>query len=386
MTEFSKRPIKKRGGTQKAASFSFDDVELSKKAQATLDSMKDNSSGVSPHSEDPVFKDASKLERVLIQYIIPHPDNSRYFPVDLLMSQKCIEELNDCVVCEKGVLENRLAKDNPRFNDVDDEIAEIKTLAQSIKANSLNQPIVVWMRNTTDYPIQTGHRRYYALRFLYGPDHYVKVKILANEPEHPAVLRFVENANRKNLRLYDAMDSYAKSLIDLEEALSGIEESAERKEYICGQLGIQHATYYRYEKLHKYLNIINPIIESGYFSGIKSSAAFIATVEKAHPENEIEGVSKFVSYVLEHKKIPDDISMIFKQNEDILTDKKVGRGRARKFYNFPKIPTSSPEVVKSFLSQDMTKLDTGVDWDKLDFSDPNALQAAIEKLFVSLLK
>ena len=144
---------------------------VSKKSQQMLDELKErDKSKESEVHDDPLFKTPSELDRVLMDYIQPQADNPRYLPVTFAKKadEESIAALQDCVVCEKGVLENRLAKDNPRYDAVNNEIDEIKGLAETLKHSELVHPISVWRKNMSDYGIVAGHRRFYAIRYLYG--------------------------------------------------------------------------------------------------------------------------------------------------------------------------------------------------------------------------
>ena len=157
---------------------------VSKKSQQMLDDLKQrDKSKESDVHDDPLFKTSSEIDRVLVDYIQPQPDNPRYLPVKFVrgIDSSDTKLLTNCVVCEKGLLENRLEKSNPRYNSVQREIEEIRGLAETLKHSELVHPITVWRKNMADYPIVSGHRRYYAIRFLYGGLIKVKVKIYAEK-------------------------------------------------------------------------------------------------------------------------------------------------------------------------------------------------------------
>ena len=152
-----------------------------KKGQQMLDDLNARDKSKESEGHDvPILKTSSELDRVLVDYIQPQSDNSRYLPVTFAQKadNESIAALDNCVVCEKGILENRLSKDNPRYDAVNLEIEEIKNLAETLKHSELVHPISVWRKNMTDYPIVAGHRRLYAIRFLYGGLIKVNVKIL----------------------------------------------------------------------------------------------------------------------------------------------------------------------------------------------------------------
>ena len=60
--------------------------------------------------------------------------------------------------------------------------------------------------------------------------------------------------------------------------------------------------------------------------------------------------------------------------------KIVTKGRKKSVFTLPKIKISQSNSLKSILTQDVTKIDCGVDWDTLDFADPDSIKEALEKL------
>ena len=260
---------------------------VSKKSQQMLDDLKarDKSKESEVH-DDPIFKTSSELDRVLVDYIQPQSDNSRYLPVTFAQKSddESIAALSNCVVCEKGVLENRLSKDNPRYDAVSLEIEEIKNLAETLKHSELVHPISVWRKNMTDYPIVAGHRRFYAIRFLYGGLIKVKVKIYAEKPRNLNVLRHIENFSRSDLTPPDALNSYAKAVRELE-SLEGAKMQTERTSLVTSYLGISRPSYYRYDKLYEHFEIVYKLLENKV---VTSLIALYEEIKKAEKYNDAE--------------------------------------------------------------------------------------------------
>ena len=77
-----------------------------------LDDLKARDKSKNEVHDDPIFKTSSELDGVLVDYIQPQSDNSRYLPVTFAQKSddESIAALDNCVVCEKGILENRLSK------------------------------------------------------------------------------------------------------------------------------------------------------------------------------------------------------------------------------------------------------------------------------------
>ena len=345
---------------------------VSKKSQQMLDDLKarDKSKESEVH-DDPIFKTSSELDRVLVDYIQPQSDNSRYLPVTFAQKSddESIAALSNCVVCEKGVLENRLSKDNPRYDAVSLEIEEIKNLAETLKHSELVHPISVWRKNMTDYPIVAGHRRFYAIRFLYGGLIKVKVKIYAEKPRNLNVLRHIENFSRSDLTPPDALNSYAKAVRELE-SLEGAKMQTERTSLVTSYLGISRPSYYRYDKLYEHFEIVYKLLDNKV---VTSLIALYEEIKKAEKYNDAERYLNRLADVGKFKKyIPSDIS------------KKPGR--AKQYITMPKVKVTQTSAIRRLLTEDVTKLDIGIDWENVNFDDAAALEKVLKSLLVSLSK
>ena len=345
---------------------------VSKKSQQMLDDLKarDKSKESEVH-DDPIFKTSSELDRVLVDYIQPQSDNSRYLPVTFAQKSddESIAALSNCVVCEKGVLENRLSKDNPRYDAVSLEIEEIKNLAETLKHSELVHPISVWRKNMTDYPIVAGHRRFYAIRFLYGGLIKVKVKIYAEKPRNLNVLRHIENFSRSDLTPPDALNSYAKAVRELE-SLEGAKMQTERTSLVTSYSGISRPSYYRYDKLYEHFEIVYKLLENKV---VTSLIALYEEIKKAEKYNDVERYLNRLADVGKFKKyIPSNIS------------KKPGR--AKQYITMPKVKVTQTSAIRRLLTEDVTKLDIGIDWENVNFDDAAALEKVLKSLLVSLSK
>lgn len=347
---------------------------VSKKSQQMLDDLKqrDKSKESSVH-DDPMFKTSSEVDRVLVDYIQPQSDNPRYLPVKFAKRDdpESIASLTDCVVCEKDIIENRLNKANPRYDAVNAEIEEIKGLAETLKHSELIHPIAVWRKNMSDYAIVAGHRRYYAIRYLYGGLIKVKVKIYAEKPRNISVLRHIENFSRNDLTLPDALSSYSNAVTELENIEHNKLET-NRASIVTSYLGIGRTTFYRYDKLHDYRQHVMPLLENRI---VESLRGLYEEIIKAEEEGR-EEVEKYLVELFKNRK--------FSKYLQAPTIKKAGR--TKQYISLPKVKVNQTSAIKRLLKEDVTQLELGIDWDKVDFDDPKLLEAALKELIKSLTK
>jgi ParB family chromosome partitioning protein len=276
------------------------------------------------------------------------------------------------VVCEKGLLENRLDKSDPQCTQVDDEIEKIIALAENIKELGLIHPITVWRANTTNYPVVTGHRRYYALRYLYGTNVKVRCKIHFERPSNLKAQRHAENFLRMNLPPAQALDSFIQARTEMAPDLEGL-KATEAGQLVCKRLGMSNALRYRYEKLAQYEKEISALFKSKLFNSINAADEFVKECEKCFKSNS-EEVSAYLQKILKSGKVVSP------------QPKKAKKSSAKKYFTLPKIRVEHSQAVKRLLTEDVTTLDIGVDWDNVDFEDPAHVEMLLERLIIHLTK
>lgn len=345
---------------------------VSKKSQQMLDELKErDKSKESEVHDDPLFKTPSELDRVLVDYIQPQTDNPRYLPVTFAKKadEESIAALKSCVVCEKGLLENRLPKDNPRYDAVNKEIEEIKGLAETLKHSELVHPISVWRKNMADYPIVAGHRRYYAIRYLYGGLIKVKVKIYAEKPQNLNVLRHIENFSRSDLTPPDALRSYAKAVQELE-SLEAEQMQKDRISVVTSYLGISRTSFFRYDKLYEHFAVVVPLLER------KVVTSIVALYEEIKQAEQNQDVARYLQTLKTEGKFLKYLP----------TEAPRKAGRAKQYITMPKVKVSQTTAIRRLLTEDVTKLDVGIDWENVKFDDAAEVEKVLKVLLSSLTK
>lgn len=361
---------------------------VSQRSREKLDALKErDKSKESEVHDQPLFRTSFEVDRILLNYIQPQVDNPRYLPVTIPSTQKAedIAALTDCVVCEKGILENRLPKNHPRYADVEKEMLAIRELAETLRHNDLIHLITVWRANMSNYPIVAGHRRYYAIRFLYGGMVKIKVKIYLKKPKSVHILRHVENFSRAALSPPDALKSYISAINELRAQL-GDEYEKNKFKLTCSHLGLSKSKYYRYEKLVKYEIIVMPILVEGYVTQLRD---FPDEISKAENRGGEETVHQYLQAILDAKKfLPfSEVAQINSESDKSKLEVqklRKSRGRAKKFISFPKVEVAHSSAIKRLLSEDVTKLDLGIEWDSLDLDDTKQLEDVLKTIIQKL--
>lgn len=365
-------------------------VQLGKKAQQLAESKQVAQDHQPPEwHDDPLFSDKYTYDNIIVQRVMPSADNPRFLPVAQTEGdQEKIDAAQDCVVCDKGILENRLSPEHPRFEEINDEIEEIKGLAATIKTQGLIQPITVWRKNTSSYPIIAGHRRYYAIIYLYGALISVRCKIYLANPQRIHSMRFVENNARRDTSVADNLASYEMALSEISAELKKCETKAQRIELVQNSLGISRMSQYRLDKLLDHKDILKPLLSGKNAVSIKVLYKEISGIEKKHPEQVSLRLTEWVNSVMNGETLVSETKVEEEPTPEVQKPKPVAKraGRSRKFYTMPKLPVNKPEALKPLIEGGLSSIDCGVSWSELDYSDVEAVQEALNLAIESLTK
>ena len=106
---------------------------------------------------------------------------------------------------------------------------------------------------------------------------------------------------------------------------------------------------------------------------VTSLIALYEEIKKAEKYNDVERYLNRLADVGKFKKyIPSNIS------------KKPGR--AKQYITMPKVKVTQTSAIRRLLTEDVTKLDIGIDWENVNFDDAAALEKVLKSLLVSLSK
>lgn len=131
-------------------------------------------------------------------------------------------------------------EDDPQAEVKSAELEEIRELATSIRAQGLINPVEVYRRGE-HYVLASGQRRYFA-HLLLGA-RLINASVLMQKPKSLRARQYVENEQRVRMTLSQRVRGVAAVLAE-----AGMEQAEQREqaEHLMAQLGMQHATAYRY--------------------------------------------------------------------------------------------------------------------------------------------
>lgn len=113
-------------------------------------------------------------------------------------------------------LVNPFEVDDARYREAQETINSIKRLAGSIRESGLLNNIEVYTSGS-QYHIVHGHKRYFALKCLYGDNHAINCTVHRRKPKDLLIRRFAENSARSDLSLQAELLQFEKTLEGMHE-------------------------------------------------------------------------------------------------------------------------------------------------------------------------
>jgi ParB family chromosome partitioning protein len=331
----------------------------------------------------PVVDTIYRFESVLLDYLQPNPKNPREF---LILSASNDNSDKKGVSFTKGDFTIHCQKSDPDYKSIVHEVEQIIRLAKQLEKEDLIQPITVWQRSTSNYPIISGHRRYCALIFLFGVLTPVKIKIYNEEPAHPSTLTFIENNQRKSLNPLGLITSFTQAYNELTSDSSVPKTSSN----LIQHLGMSKTNYYRYKSITEFLPVVTPLLEREGVISFKELEWVLNQIKNFEVIKRDKLLDLFVKQKLKNPSLDSKkvITTIIDShdNEAAVSVTPSQKGRKSKYFQFPKVMLTEKESIERLFKEDVTKIDCGVDWKSINFGDASEVKAAFEKLITHFTK
>lgn len=326
---------------------------------------------------------------LFLSSIIPDQSNARFLPTilindehaDLLIKrgiskQKLVDMYNaeDAVMVGKGVFVNCLKYGSVDWKKANESIESIIELAHNISRSEIIQAPTVYPLNDGTYKVLTGHRRFLAMIYNFGVNGNGQFKVYESQPVLTKLKQFQENACREDLPQYGKLEAFMNARMELD-TLSDVRKQLGQKKLTVREeaslLGISMGAYDNYNVLTRYPAVIK-FYEQGKSRPFTKTKKDILEIEN--------------SYKVEQDKTKlnvEDKRQINKKIESLL-----GGAKAEKAPVKPKISlkgiNSKPIMVK-ILTSNLMELDTGIDWETLDWEDNRQIEKAFESVVEYLM-
>lgn len=326
-----------------------------------------------------------EYKSIFLHRIQPDQNNARFFPAVIVPDQlayqiatkrlsktQLIERLDcqDKVVIGKSCILNCFHKSSFEWKKANINITSIIELAANVSVSELIQVPTIFPLASNSYQLLTGHRRFFAMIYANGIDGAAHFKVYSQQPSLPRTKQFQENASREDLPQYGKLLAFQEAIIELE-TLSAMRQRTEGKGLTVREkaslLGISMGAFDNYSVLTRY-----PAVLKAYQNG--NSMPFV-TIKKIvlTEEHRIRKKTGQMLLNVEHKRT------INKRIHDTLNNVKSPVAvEKKKRYRLGTL--ESPELMKFILTENLLALDSGIDWDALDWEHPKAVNEAFEQL------
>jgi hypothetical protein len=250
-------------------------------------------------------------------------------------------------------------------------IMSVIDLAQNINVSELIQAPTVYPKDS-GFMVLTGHRRFFALIFSKGKEAACQFKVYKNEPILKKVKQFQENSSREALPQIGKLYAFDQAMVEANEIsnqrkLAGLKKMSVRE--TAHLLGISMGAFDNYNVLVRY-----PCVFKYYESGMSSPFVKVKKIV-IHVENEYKERSGKSVLNIEDKRA------INRLIDKALIGGKISKENNIAQFSFPKI--NSEDALRKLLTENVFELDTGIDWESVDWQSSEDVNTTLKKLIDS---
>lgn len=325
---------------------------------------------------------------VFLSAVQPDKTNGRFFPAILIEdshAKQCIERKiskkqlidiyhgNDHILIGKSCIVNCFMRDSNEWKKANKTIESIIELGENILVSEVIQAPTIYPLGTTEkYQILTGHRRFFGLVYANGYGSAAQFKVYQDKPLLTKVKQFQENSSREDLPQYGKLQAFLNALHEID-ILNNARLKVGMKKHsvraIANNLGISMGAFDNYNVLTRYPSVIESY-ETGLSLPFVKVKKVILSVESEYKNKH----NKTVLNISDKRSISEEISNLLKNENKRVIDTK-----ATKIKN-----VKSLSMAKMTLGSSLVDLDIGIDWDVIDWEDPQSVSGAIESVISHL--
>lgn len=339
------------------------------------------------NNQSDIYNSAHSYQSTFLNNITPDPANARFFPaifisdVDAklfterkISKKQLCEKYNaeDSILLGKSCIINCLKYASSDWKKANDNIESIIQLAENIITSEVIQAPTIYPTDNNKYQLLTGHRRFFALVFANGYESAAQFKVYETEPALIKTKQFQENASREDLPQYGKLLAFNNAILELQMLSDAKIKLGEKKLTVretANTLGISMGAFDNYNVLTRYPSVID-LYEK------KLSHSFIY-VKKVVLQAE-------KSYKTEHTKTVLNVSDRKIINTNI-KNTLLKKPKTANKNNYKLKPIQSAGTLKKILSEDITKIDMGIDWETIDWENHSVVNEALIRV-VSFLE
>lgn len=327
--------------------------------------------------------DAFTYKVLFLNRVVPDKTNFRYFPAIIIDDEHAklfiIRKLTKRqlvtlyngeghVLVGKSCFINCLQYDSPEWRKVNKNIDSITELANNILLSDLIQAPTLFPLESNDYQVLTGHRRFFALLYSRGNHAPAQFKVYDQAPLLQKLKQFQENSSREDLPQYGKLCAFNAAKIEID-ALSQANRQLGRNSISVRKtvsiMGISMGAYDNYQVLTRYPSVLSAYENGLTFSFLKTKKLVLDTESAVKAEQDSPTLN-----VIGRRKIDARLNRLL-TGEDVIA-------KTPQALRFKKI--KSGNTVEKLLASNIMSLDTGIDWDEVDWEDPSKVNDLMNKV------
>lgn len=330
-------------------------------------------------------------QSIFLTQIVPDNTNPRFFPAICMTDEHAdqfigknitkrqlskIYDAEDKVLIGKSCIINCCKFGSSDFKKANETIDSVIELGENIAVSEVIQVPTVYPVEGGQFKILTGHRRYFAMIYAHGINTASHFKVYQSKPVLQKTKQFQENASREDLPQYGKLRAFQDAMLEIDvlntsKKKMGLKPLTVKEK--ANTLGISMGAFDNYNVLCRY-----PAVVESYESGNRLS--FVKVKKRVlELERQLFDSTKKLNVTqrrVVNKALKDELIHGIKQVDEKAVD--ANENQTKKVYELGKI--KSVNVVKQLITKDLTTLDTGIDWDALDWDDADAVNTQMKAL------
>jgi len=339
------------------------------------------------NNQENLLTDSFSYQSIFLSSVLPDSTNGRFMPAIFIedndakqlvkrrvTKQQLVRKYHseDHVLIGQSCMINCFKYGSSEWKKVNQTIESIIELGNNLSVSELIQAPTLYPVDDGKYQILTGHRRFFALVYANGYGSAAQFKLYTKKPLLPKVKQFQENASREDLPQYGKLMAFESAMLEMSTFNTARLKLGFKKLTVketAATLGISMGAFDNYNVLTRYHCVILAY-ESGLITPFVEVKKVVLVVEAEYRTK----YRKTILNITDKQNISDEIQIR-------LLDKKLVE-QANKTFKVK--PIRSPNTIKTLLTTNIMLMDTGIDWDNIDWKDhvtvSNTLSSVIEFL------
>lgn len=351
----------------------------------------------SKNSEDFLKEQLYEYKSIFLNRIFPDVSNPRFFPAIIMSNQHAFQvvtkqltkqqliniyDAEDNVIIGKSCIVNCCKYGSNEWKKANVSIESIIELGDNVAVSEIIQVPTIYPTEDGNYQVLTGHRRFFAMLYANGIDSAAHFKVYNSKPILQKTKQFQENASREDLPQYGKLSAFQDAMLEIETLNTSrkrIGKKALTVKEIASTLGISMGTFDNYNVLTRYPFVIGAYENGNSESFVRMKRLVLKVESEYKKEHQLTKLS-----ITDKKTIDNEIK---KHLNDEVSSTKVNSSKiksSKKQYKFESI--ESPYVIEKLLKTNVCELECGVDWNSVDWSNPEDVNKSLKQLVEFLIE